>query len=193
MKRTLILTTLAGTLLAPALACAHPQSATSGFLDGLSHPFLGPDHLLAMLLIGVFAVQLGGRALWMVPATFVAFTFVGGMLGAAGIAIPFMEPLVAASVMLLALVVMHPGGVDEYWGAGLAAAFALLHGVAHTAEASADANLISQFAGFMFATASLHLLGVLMGWSLRNRLAMLRIAAAPVALAGAWMLMNRIG
>jgi urease accessory protein len=103
------------------------------------------------------------------------------------------EPLVAASVLLLALMVMRPAGMDAYWGAGLAAVFALFHGIAHTAESSADANLVAQFAGFMFSTASLHLLGVLAGWSLRHRLGMLRIATAPIALAGAWMLVSRIG
>lgn len=193
MKRNLTLNLLACALLAPALACAHPQSATSGFLDGLSHPFLGLDHLLAMLMVGVFAVQLGGRAIWIVPATFVAATFVGGMLGAAGIAIPLLEPLVAASVLLLGLMAMQPARLDAYWAAGLAAIFALFHGIAHTAEAGADANLISQFVGFMFATASLHLLGILAAWPLRHRLGMLRMVAAPIAIGGACLLIARLG
>lgn len=44
--------------------------AVHGFVDGLLHPLLGVDHLLVMLAIGLWAAMRGGRALWLLPMTF---------------------------------------------------------------------------------------------------------------------------
>jgi len=59
-------------VLTPAVALAHTGVGdTSGFVHGFGHPISGLDHILAMLMVGVFAWQLGGRALFFVPVTFV--------------------------------------------------------------------------------------------------------------------------
>src|SRR5262245_29947983 len=58
--------------LVPTAALAHPGLGDAhGFVQGFAHPLGGLDHVLAMVTVGIFAWQLGGRALWLVPASFV--------------------------------------------------------------------------------------------------------------------------
>ena len=79
----------AGTVIAIILtetAFAHEEvEGGVGFLTGLLHPALGFDHLLAMLSVGILSVQIGGNAIWHVPATFVLIMIFGGFLGMQGI------------------------------------------------------------------------------------------------------------
>ena len=94
------------TILTPVVAFAHTGIGdTSGFVHGFGHPISGLDHVLAMAMVGVFAWQLGGRALWLVPMTFVGVMAVSGMLGAAGIGVPFVEIGIALSVVVLGAIV----------------------------------------------------------------------------------------
>src|SRR3954462_8080366 len=97
--------------LAPAVASAHTGiGQTAGFLHGFWHPIGGIDHVLAMVAVGLFAAQLGGRALWAVPATFVAVMAAGGALGMAGVGLPAVEVGIALSVLVLGLVVLAGAG-----------------------------------------------------------------------------------
>ena len=77
----------------------------SGFAHGFMHPFGGLDHVLAMVAVGLYAAMLGGRALWLVPATFVTVMALGGALGTAGIALPYVEIGIGISVVVLGLAV----------------------------------------------------------------------------------------
>ena len=164
-------------LLLPGAALAHPSDAA-----GFVHPFLGLDHLLAMLAVGVWAAQLGGRWVWAVPFAFVSAMAAGGALAFAGIALPIVEPAIAASVLVLGLVV----ALRVRLGASalpLAGLFALFHGAAHAAEIPADASPVVYAAGLLLATALLHAAGIALGMLPRSR-----VAGIPVALAGAWLL-----
>ena len=76
-----------------------------GFSSGLTHPIFGLDHLLAMLSVGILSVQMGGRAIWTVPLTFVCFMLVGGILGMVGIPFFSVEIGIALSVLLLGLAI----------------------------------------------------------------------------------------
>lgn len=146
----------------PSLAFAHPGHGEAvGFSHGFLHPIGGLDHVLAMVAVGIFAANLGGRALWAVPATFVALMAVGGALGMYGVAVPFVEIGIAASVIVLG------GAVALGWknwplGAAMALVgfFAVFHGHAHGAEMPADASALTYAAGFMLATALLHVAGI---------------------------------
>lgn len=149
----------------PLLLAALPASAHtglhlgSGFASGLAHPFLGLDHLLAMVMVGMWAAQQGSA--WqrlLPPLVFVSAMAVGGFLGEAGIALPQVETGIAVSVLGLGLLTAF--AVRLPWGAGvpLIALFALFHGHAHGAEMPAVA-LWSYLPGFILATASLHALG----------------------------------
>src|SRR5262245_50266659 len=95
---------LAG-LLASGAAMAHPGHAGGGFASGYTHPFIGLDHLLAMVAVGIWAAQLGGRQMLVVPAAFVTVMTAGAALGAAGVALPHVEGMVALSVPVLGLAV----------------------------------------------------------------------------------------
>jgi len=101
-KPALPLAVLAALLALPAVAQAHPgHGLAQGFAPGFAHPLLGLDHELAMIAIGLWAAQAGGRALWAVPATFVGVMALGGALGMAHVSVPFIEPGIAASVLVV--------------------------------------------------------------------------------------------
>jgi urease accessory protein len=73
MRHVSRLLVVAFAVLFPFAASAHVGVGdTSGFVHGFSHPLSGIDHILAMVAVGMFAAHLGGRALWLVPLTFVS-------------------------------------------------------------------------------------------------------------------------
>ncbi len=92
----------AAAIVVPSLAMAHTgHGEVSGLAHGFAHPVGGLDHILAMVMVGVLAAQLGGRALWLVPASFVAVMALGGVLGLAGLGLPFVELGIALSIVVL--------------------------------------------------------------------------------------------
>jgi urease accessory protein len=152
------------------------------------HPLGGLDHLLAMVAVGLYAALLGGRALWLVPATFVGVMALGGALGAAGYPLPHVETGIALSVIVLGLAVALRANLPTLAAMALAGLFAIFHGHAHGAEMPADAAAVSYSAGFMLATALLHGAGIAIGLA-AGRLAergsrAIRLAGGAVALAG---------
>jgi urease accessory protein len=149
----------------PAVAFAHTGVGdTSGFVHGFGHPISGLDHILAMVMVGMFAWQLGGRALWLVPTTFVLIMAVGGALGIAGIGVPFVEIGIALSVVVLGAIVAFNVKAPVAAAMGLVGLFAIFHGHAHGAEIPEDAGGVAYAAGFMIATALLHLAGITAGF-----------------------------
>ncbi|RWX19008.1 HupE/UreJ family protein [Rhizobium hidalgonense] len=155
---------LAGAAL-PAVASAHPAIGdAAGFSHGFAHPMSGLDHVLAMVMVGVFAFQLGGRATWLVPTTFVLVMALGGALGAAGINVPFVELGIALSVVVLGAIVALDVKAPLAAALGIVGLFAILHGHAHGAEMPDNAAGAAYAAGFMIATALLHLTGLALGY-----------------------------
>lgn len=177
--RAASLTLLFGAL--PTLAYAHPGHA-DGLAHGLAHPFGGLDHLVAMVAVGLWAAQLGGRAAWAVPASFVAAMIMGGLLGIAGIALPYVETGVLVSLLTLGLLVAAAARLPLALSAGVVGVFAMFHGYAHGAEMSPGASVFAYALGFMMASAFLHLSGYTFGMAIRARL--LRFAGAAVAMTG---------
>jgi len=154
MKRISLLSVL---LLAASPAFAHVGiGETSGFAAGFGHPLAGLDHITVMIAVGLWAALKGGRALWVWPATFVGVMLVGGTLGMAHVAVPFVEPGILASVVALGLLVALAVDLPVWTGALIIGAFAVLHGHAHGTEVPATASGIEYMAGFAFATALLH-------------------------------------
>jgi urease accessory protein len=127
------------------------------------HPLGGLDHLLAMVLVGMFAYQLGGRAMWLVPATFIAVMALGGFLGIAAISVPFVEIGIALSVVVLGAVVAFGVKASVAVAMGMVGLFAVFHGHAHGTEMPLDASGAVYGAGFMLTTALLHAAGVGIG------------------------------
>jgi urease accessory protein len=143
----------------PALAHTGLEHATS-FSTGFLHPLTGPDHVLAMVAVGLWAGVNGGRAVWAWPVAFVSLMLVGGALGMMGITLPMVEPGILASVIVLGLLVLTAAHVPVVVGALLVGVFAILHGYAHGAELPTEAAAISYSAGFALATALLHAAGL---------------------------------
>ena len=152
-------------ILTPAVAFAHTGVGnTSGLVHGFGHPISGLDHVLAMVMVGVFAWQLGGRALWLVPTTFVAVMAVAGALGIAGIGDPFVEIGIAVAVVVFGGVVAFDLKAPTVAVMGVVGLFAVFHGHAHGAEIPEDTGGVAYAAGFMIATALLHLAGISAGF-----------------------------
>jgi urease accessory protein len=177
-------------------ALAHPgHGDAGGFTHGFMHPVGGLDHVLAMIAVGLFAAHLGGRALGLVPATFVAVMAAGGALGMAGIAVPFVETGIALSVVVLGLAVALRMSVPTLAAMALVGLFAVFHGHAHGAEMPQDASGFGYAAGFMLATALLHGAGIALGLAvaklgeLAGRRAV-QVAGGAMALAGAVILVG---
>jgi urease accessory protein len=164
MRRAIPTTFAAAFVLAPTAALAHAgHGGASGLMNGFAHPVTGIDHVLAMVAVGVLAAQLGGRALWLVPLSFVGLMVVGGALGMAGIAVPFAELGVALSVVVFGLTVAFPFRLHRLAAMALAGFFALFHGHVHGAEIPAAASALYYTMGFIASTTLLHATGLGLG------------------------------
>lgn len=162
---------VAGLALTVGVAQAHTGHGTSGISAGLSHP-LGADHLLAMLAVGVWSVAAlpAGKA-WWGPATFLLSLVASAALGAAGLQVPFLEQMIALSVVVFgAMLVLSRVQIPTAWGLGLVALAAALHGLAHGAEAPAS-GFVAYALGFVATTTALHFGGVAAGLGIRQFLA----------------------
>ncbi|MBB2683940.1 UNVERIFIED_ORG: urease accessory protein [Rhizobium etli] len=149
----------------PAVASAHPAvGEAAGFSHGFAHPLSGLDHVLAMVMVGVLAFQLGGRALWLLPAIFIMVMAIGGALGVAGVNVPFVEIGIAFSVIVLGTAVALNVRAPLAAALGVVGFFAIFHGHAHGAEMPEDAAGAAYAAGFMIATALLHVAGLSLGY-----------------------------
>jgi urease accessory protein len=139
----------------PALAHTGLDVHAHGFSMGLAHPLSGLDHVLALAAVGIWAGQVGGRALWLWPAVGLGAIATGGLLGSSGLVLSLIEPGIAMSVVLLGLAVAFAARVPLAVGAALCAVFMWLHGFAHGAEMPADASGIAYGTGFLVASAAL--------------------------------------
>ena len=179
-----------------ALAMSGPAFAHTGhgaafsFSSGFLHPFGGLDHVLAMVAVGLLAAQLGGRALWLVPGTFVTMMALAAAAGVSGMPLPGTEYGILLSIIAISLPVALALGMPVALAMALVGIFAIFHGHAHGAELSAEVAAAPYVAGFALATALIHAAGILFGLTL-GRLAMgrlaLRIAGGAIVLAGCFL------
>jgi urease accessory protein len=172
--------------IAVAPACAHSGSVTGGFAGGFAHPLFGPDHIVAMVAVGLWGAFLGAPAIWLLPITFPLVMAFGGVLGIIGVPIPGVEIGIAASAIVLGLMVALAARPPLWVAAALVGAFAIFHGHAHGAELPAAADAVAFSLGFVMATGMLHLCGIAFGLLARwpaGRIAV-RTAGAAIALAG---------
>ena len=160
------------------------------FTEGLAHPFTGLDHMLAMVAVGLWASQLGGRALWLLPLTFPVVMAAGAGLGFGGVALPWVEIGITASVLVLGAAValtLRPGLAVSL---PLIALFAALHGYSHGVDLPANVSALTYAVGFIAATLVLHLIGIGLGL-LANRIPVrfvARTAGGAIAVIGVALL-----
>ncbi len=175
----------AAALLVAGPAFAHTGIGdTAGLAAGFMHPILGADHVLAMVTVGLFAAALGGRALWAVPTAFVVMMVAGGLMGILGVAVPFVEAGIAASIVVVGAAIALGWRWPVPAAMALVGAFAIFHGHAHGTEMDAGHGAVLYSLGFATATALLHAAGLGLGLSVFARPALIRIAGALVAAAG---------
>ena len=168
-----------------------------GILAGFLHPLLGFNHLLAMVAVGIISAQIGGRAIWRVPAAFVGAMAVGSVLGIVGVALPFVEYAITGSVLLLGIAIIANKQLPEGLAIVLVAIFALFHGHAHGTSLPALSSTIglmaAYVAGFLTSTAGLHVVGALLGLiairSDRGKLIM-RLGGLAISAVGIILIIN---
>lgn len=173
--------------LTPFLAQAHPMHGqASGLASGLNHPFSGLDHILAMVAVGLWAAQLGGRSTWLVPAAFVSLMTVGGAMGMMGIYLPMVEAGILASVLVLGVLIAAAARLPLAASMAVVGLFAVFHGHSHGTEIPHAASGLAYAAGFVLATVALHACGIGLGLLVQKRLnaPALRAAGAAIAFAG---------
>jgi urease accessory protein len=189
-KTTLLLLPL---LMLPFSAIAHTGLGThNGLLHGFSHPFSGLDHVLAMIAVGIWATQMSGRAIWLVPLVFVVVMVLGGLLGVVALPLVFVEHGIALSLLVSGGLIAAAIRLPFIASIGLISVFALCHGFAHGNEMPASTSVFSYATGFALATALLHLCGVALAlWFKRlGQLQWLRLPGFIIALVGVSFLLT---
>lgn len=178
-------------IVAMTLGMSDPAIAHTGhgvafsFSSGLLHPFGGLDHVLAMIAVGLLAAQLGGRALWLVPGTFVTVMALAAAAGVSGLPLPGTEYGVLLSIVAISLPVAFALGMPVALAMALVGVFAIFHGYAHGAELPDNATAAPYVAGFALATALISF-GLALGRLAMGRPA-LRIAGGAIVLAGCFL------
>jgi|GEM_PF-1287131 len=141
--------------------CFAPSVDINGWSSGFTHPLHGGDHFLTMLAVGIWAAQLRGKAIWLLPLTFVGVMSLGGLAGAAGLFIPSAELIILLSGLVFSVFIVRKIRFSSQTNVIIVAFFAFFHGFAHGQEISTSASLISYTLGFMVATLLLHGAGIL--------------------------------
>lgn len=180
-------------ILSCSVAHAHTGEGTlGGFQSGFIHPIFGFDHLLAMLLVGIWGAQMGGKALWTLPVVFPLVMAVGGFAGAAGVPLPGTEVFIALSSVGLGICVATAWKPEEWVAMVIVGIFAIFHGHAHGTELPDAADGLAYGIGFVVATGMIHLAGIGFGTMtskpLKGRIA--QAAGAAIAVAGIYFLVG---
>jgi len=178
MNRLFFAVSAAVSVLATSAFAHTGGTGVNGFAAGFTHPIGGLDHILAMIAVGILAAQMGGKALWAVPLSFVAMMLVGGGIAMAGGNVPFVELGIVGSVVLLGAVVAFGREMPLVAAMALVGVLSIFHGHAHGLEMPANAGGAQYAMGFALATAVLH--GIGLGGSLLLR--RLDEKVAPMAL-----------
>lgn len=188
MIRTIAATAVLATVGAtPAFAHLDPAE-TGSFMAGFTHPFFGTDHVLAIVAVGLWAALLGGKALWLVPAAFVAIMVAGFLAALGGLVLPSVEPVILASVVVIGLLTATALRLPLPAAMAIVGFFAIFHGHAHGSEIGmVEAGPYAL--GFAIATAVLHAVGAGLGQSSGKAVGrtIIRAAGAATALGGIWL------
>ncbi len=177
-------------LIVSGAAFAHTGHTVSGWSAGWTHPFSGLDHLLAMLAVGLWAAQGGGRRIWLLPAAFMTAMVAGaGVTMMLQYVLPVLETGIVLSLLALGLLIALSLRLPVPAGMAIAALFGVFHGYAHGMELPTSAAPLTYVMGFLLATAALHLGGITAGVLMRERYTVLaKISGGAIALSGIGLL-----
>jgi len=180
-------------ILSPVIAHEANSLPYGPFLGGITHPVLGFDHLLAMVSVGMISAQIGGRAIWTVPSTFVLVMFCGGLLGLNMGGLNGYEIGIALSVLFLGGSLAADKTLNSIFAMIAVGIFAIFHGYAHGEEIPTIARPVPYIAGFMTGTIMLHITGLILAdisTHYKSGKIILRFAGAGIALAGLYFLIS---
>jgi urease accessory protein len=152
---------------------AHPGTHMHGFADGFLHPFSGVDHILVMVAVGLLAARLGGKALFLVPLSFLSMMAIGIILPLLGITLPGVEAVITLSIAAFGVAIAINKRISTGLAMAMSGAFAMFHGMAHGLEIPDGAYIATMALGFVAATAILHGTGLMIGLMLGQRVAVL--------------------
>ena len=175
----------------PFAVLAHPGvGGTAGFAAGFLHPLTGPDHMLAMIAVGIWGSQLGKRGLWALPVIFALVMAIFGVLGGRGVLLPGVEVGVATSALAIGLTILLAARPPLGVAAALVGMFAVFHGYAHAAELTGATAPLAFGVGILVATGMLHAVGIAIGGlsSLSSGSRALRTVGAGIAASGMYFL-----
>jgi urease accessory protein len=182
----LLLSSLFFALFSASLQAHEGGAAANGLVSGFLHPILGWDHVLAMLAVGIWGAFLGQRAIWMLPIAFPLVMVLGGILGMAAVPLPAVEAGIAASALVIGVLIALALRPPLWLALLIVALFAVFHGHAHGTELPEAANALGYSIGFVLATGLLHLCGI--AFALVDRLPhgklAIRLAGSAIGLAG---------
>jgi urease accessory protein len=171
--------------LAAAPAWAHfAEVRGGGWSAGFIHPFSGIDHLAPMVAVGLWAAQLGERAIWLLPASFVLVMALGAMLSFGGVVLPGAEDGIALSVAVLGVLLVVSARPGLAAAASIGALFGLAHGYAHGTEMPEAAIPVCYALGFLAATLCLQLFGIAVGLAARSPVGQRLLPIGAAAMAG---------
>jgi urease accessory protein len=166
-------------------AAAHTGNLSGGFLGGFAHPLFGPDHVVAMVAVGLWGAFLGPPPMFILPIVFPLVMAIGGVLGILAVPLPAAELAIAASAIVLGLMVASAARPPLWVAATIVAAFAIFHGYAHGAELPAGTDAAAYSIGFVTATGLLHLAGIALGLTVRWPVGRIGVRGTGAAIAGA--------
>lgn len=182
-----ILLALAFAAIATPVLAHTGEGLAGGFMSGLTHPIYGWDHVVAMVAVGLWGAILGAPAIWILPIVFPLVMAVGAALGIAGIPVPFIEPGIALSGVVLGLAIAAWFRAPLPLAAVLVGIFAIFHGYAHGTELPDAANPLAYAVGFVIGTGFLHAIGIAFGLLIGSAAgkAAVRAGGGVIALVGA--------
>ena len=185
-NRLVLIISLLGGLLIPSAAFAHHAEWMKGkpFIQGLSMPVHGLDHMLVTFAVGLIAVQIGGYALWAVPAAFSLLLLLGGVMNVSGIAVPFAEHAIFASIIVLGGLLAYRKQLPLLVGLGVVAFFAMFHGIALVGEGPHNAWF------FVFAVGCLVAAWAVLGSGMTVGLLLKRLNQAQTIRYAGWAMIG---
>ena len=183
MSKHIFLATAIWLLLGTSLWAHEDAGMAGGFISGLTHPLFGFDHVVAMIAVGLWGAFLGSPALWILPVVFPVVMAFGGALGVLGVEIPLVETGIAASAVVLGLMVALALRPKIAIAAVIVGAFAIFHGHAHGTELPEAASPLAYSIGFVISTGLLHLAGIGFGHFTRWPQGILAVRAGGGAIA----------
>ena len=184
-----VLITTFSLLITPSVQAHALIGEETSWLAGFTHPFLGLDHLLAMLSVGLWAAQQGGNRLWQLPLAFLSMMLLGALLGQTGFTLPSVEAGIAGSLLVLGLMLTFAIRLTILPSLLMVGLFAVFHGYAHGTEMPQTLTMIEYALGFMLATGTLHGLGIGLGLLARGVQSekILRMGGIAIGLTGVWL------